>query len=183
MGDIGKTIMDVGKGAFDLVTNPVGKIGQMTGDFVGGDVGNVIRQGSSLAGMLSPGGAIGGLGAIGNVISGGNTIGKIGEGAQNLGKMLSGADWGGMGKGALDIANSSLGQKGIDYAIGQQKADQTQNAANIAADKKSQSDLDLYAKQQEDLRKQQLSSLLTPSKRTPMSTGTTTPTYQPYAYI
>lgn len=45
-GNLARSIGGALQGAAQLVTNPVGKIGQMTGDFVGGDIGKQIRDAS-----------------------------------------------------------------------------------------------------------------------------------------
>jgi len=107
----GKELGDLAKGAFEIVTNPIGKIGQMTGDFVGGDVGKGIRDVSSVAGgFTSPFGVAGAV-RTGSRMAGEGIGGETGRGLGEWGKSVGmGLDVANLGRGAID-----LGRRGVDY--------------------------------------------------------------------
>ena len=198
MGDVGKTLADAATGAFQLVTNPVGKIGQMTGDFVGGDVGKGIRDVSSAASLFTPGGlggsVLGGMLGTGDMASkAGNIIGGIGDTLQKgvgsagqLGNMLSGGDTlgkiGEIGQGVVGALNSPLGSKAADYALKQGELDTANNNAKANVDQSYNYQLELLKAQQEEAQKQRLSNLLAPSKST-SSTSSTAFSPTAYSYI
>ena len=107
---------DIFKGVGEFVSNPVGKIGQMTGDFVGGDIGKGIKDVSKIGSYIMNPAAL-----LSDTLSGGLMNGLSG-GLENI-------DWGGIGGNLWNMANSPVGQKLIDSALPGQTG-QASNAAN-----------------------------------------------------
>lgn len=121
--DIGNAL----KGGFELFTNPVGKVAQMTGDLLGGNIGQDFRNFGSQYGSLAS--TLTGSGLLGNLLQGG--LGSTGKAISSympsdfnsylssgslgdISNMASSPDWLKTGGEALktgyDFANSPVGQ-------------------------------------------------------------------------
>jgi len=114
---------DIFKGVSEFVSNPIGKVGQMTGDFVGGDIGKGIKDVSKIGSYIMNPAAL-----LSDTLSGGlnSLVSNLGSGQ---GTDLANIDWGGIGNKAWDMANSPVGQQLINKAL----PGQTGQASNAAS--------------------------------------------------